>query len=49
MYQLYLGFWKYLQNFVIGQTAVKPEKLEKTVDNVKFMKTFGKSIKGYKP
>jgi hypothetical protein len=49
MYQFYLGFWKYLQIFVIAIFAVKPEKLEKTVYNVKFLKTFGESIKGYKP
>ena len=48
MYQTYLGFWKYLQIFVIAKIAVKPEKIEKTVYYVKFLKTFGESIKSYK-
>ena len=39
MYQLYLGFWKYLQIFVIAKLIGFARKTQKTVYNVKFLKT----------
>ncbi len=49
MYQFYLGFWRYLQIFVIATTTVKHLKCVKTIDNVTFLKTLRILLKGYKP
>ena len=48
-YQIYLGFWKNLQIFVIAFFTEKYSKTAKTVCNVKFLKTFGEIYKFYKP